>query len=254
MMVDIKVALTGFPKTKEIYLEDSYLKRYKTRIMKVITDHGQRAYIVLYESIFHPQTGGQPSDIGWIKSNGGQFEVKKVLDINGVLAHNGRFISGSFKENEEVECEIDWEYRYEVMKLHTTGHILDRAVNEIYGKPIGTLGALHGPPKAYTIYKAPSEPSKIIEIEKIANQIVQKNLAVNIVYTDANKLREVATNAPNLDRIPRSDRYRIVVIEGVNGIPCTGTHVKKTGEVGRIKVLGLENESEGFKLYYNVET
>ena len=252
-MVDIKAALTGFPKTKKIYLEDSYLKQYKNRIMNVVMDHGQKAYIVLYESIFHPQSGGQPSDIGWIKSSGGQFEVKKVLDINGVLAHNGRFVSGSFKENEEVVCEIDWGQRYKVMKLHTTGHILDRALNEIYGKAIDTLGALHGPPKAYTNYKATPDPSKINEIEKVANQIVQKDIAVNIVYTNAAKLPEVAINAPNLDRLPPSDRYRVVVIEGVNGIPCTGTHVKKTGEVGRIKVLGLESEGEGFKLYYDIE-
>lgn len=178
-----------------------------------------------------------------------------LLGINGVFAHNGRFASGSFKENDEIECEIDWELRYKIMKLHTTGHILDYALREVYGKAIDTLGALHGPPKAYTIYKAnPPDQVMLNSIENIANEIVQEDKGVNIVYVDAAKLSEVAVNAPNLDRLPASDRYRIVVIDGVNGIPCAGTHVKKTGEVGHIKVLGTEAEQEGFKLYYDAES
>jgi alanyl-tRNA synthetase len=127
-------------------------------------------------------------------------------------------------------------------------------LREVYGKAVDTLGAMHGPPKAYTIYKANSPDQVMLNsIEKIANEVVQENKGVNIIYVDAAKLSQVAVNAPNLDRLPASDRYRVVIIEGVNGIPCTGTHVKKTGEVGYIKVLGIETEQEGFKLYYDAE-
>jgi len=253
-MVDIKQVLAGLPQTKRIYLMDSYLKKHKSQVTNVFVDHGQKAYIVLRESLFHPQGGGQPSDIGFLKSISSVFEVRKVLDINGVFAHNGRFVSGSFKENDEIECEIDWELRYKIMKLHTTGHILDYALRKVYGKEVGTLGALHGPPKAYTIYTAePPDQVMLNSIEKIANEIVREDKNVSIVYVDAAKLPEVAVNAPNLDRLPASDRYRIVIIDGVNGIPCAGTHVKKTGEVEHIKVLGAEVEQEGFKLYYDVE-
>ncbi len=73
-------------------------------------------------------------------------------------------------------------------------------------------------------------------------------------------VREVASEdlenaiygAPNLGRLPKAERYRIVEIEGVNAMPCTGTHVRNTAEVGRISITGIERIEGGTRIYYGV--
>ncbi|MCS7385170.1 MAG: alanine--tRNA ligase-related protein [archaeon GB-1867-005] len=252
-LVDLNVELAGLPKTGKLYLEDSYLKCCESRVLKVIRDRGSRAYVVLDRSVFHPRGGGQPSDVGVIRCGSLVFMVRKVLNVNGVLAHYGKFVDGQFAENCLVQCEVDWGFRFKVMKLHTTGHILDYALRVVYGEVVDTLAAFHGPPKAYTIYAArvPSN-NEVKLIEKIANEIVSENRPVKIIFVNRDELLRITFNAPNLGRLPKSDLYRVVVIEGVNGIPCTGTHIRMTGEIERIKIVDVEEVEGGFKLYYDV--
>ncbi len=253
-MVNIKSLLSNKPKTIKIYLDNSYLKKYTSKVLEIIFERGSRAYIILDRTIFHPKGGGQPSDIGIIKYNNSIFEVKKVLNINDVLAHYGKFKTQPFNIGDNVECELNWNFRYKVMKLHTAGHILDYALREVYGRVVDTIDAMHGPPKAYITYNAETPSSgQLKRIEEIANGIVREDRNVKIVYVNRERLEEVVFNAPNLARLPESESYRIVVIEGVNGIPCTGTHLKRTGEISLIKILGVEKVNDGFKLYYDAD-
>lgn len=253
-MVNIYRALEGVRETIKTYMDQQYAHTLESIVINVIKEKGRRAYVVVDKSIFHPRSGGQPNDIGVIENEESTFKVVKVLNVKGVLAHYGKFIQGSFNPSDKVTLKIDWNYRYKIMKLHTAGHIIDYALKEIYGKVINTLDAFHGPPKAYIVYNAePPSQEMLIEIEKIANKIVNEDKEIKIIYTTRESLFKVAFNAPNLDRIPPSEKYRVVVIEGINGIPCTGTHVKRTSEVGVIKIIGLEELSEGFKLHYDVQ-
>ena len=73
------------------------------------------------------------------------------------------------------------------------------------------------------------------------------------MFVSEKELTKAILYAPNIQRLPKSDKYRIVMIEEANAIPCTGTHVKRTGEIGRIVVKKVEELSRGFKLIYDVE-
>jgi len=253
-LVNIKLEVADTPKTVKLFLENAYLKEYTCRVLKIIRDRGSRAYIVLDKSIFHPRGGGQPSDLGIIMKGAKKFEVRKVLEINGVLAHYGKLIGSNFTNGELVKCILNWKLRYSIMRFHTAGHILDYALMKVYGRTVNTLDAFHGPPTAYIHYegKMPTE-EKINEIEAAANEIVAKRIPVKIKYVNRENLYDFAFNAPNLNRLPKSNKYRIVIIENVNGIPCTGTHVANTGEIGRIIVSKCERTEAGFKLNYIVE-
>lgn len=252
-MVNIYRALEGLKETSKVYMDDQYARILESTIINVVKEKGKKAYVIVDKSIFHPRSGGQPNDIGVIEKEGTMFRVLKVLNVRGVLAHYGKFIEGNFNAGNKVKLKIDWNHRFRVMKLHTAGHIIDYALKKIYGKVINTLDAFHGPPKAYIVYdaEAPS-PEMLHKIEKEANKIVKENRKVKVIYATQESLLKIAFNAPNLDRLPPSEKYRVVVIEGVNGIPCTGTHVKETSEVGEIKIIGMEKLERGFKLFYNV--
>jgi len=236
----------------KVYLEDPYLSKVSARVLLVKKSRGRRGYVVLDRTVFHPLGGGQPSDRGVILGEGRVFRVKKAIVSGGVLMHYGSYGDRySFQVGEEVEARIDWEFRYLVMRLHTAGHILDYAVASVHGGPVETLSAFHGPPDAFLEYRLRERP-RVGEIEAEANRVVEEDVPVRIRWVDGEELASAVYNAPNLARVPVSKRYRIVEIEGVNAMPCTGTHVARTGEVGRIRVEWVEATENGWRLHYSV--
>ncbi len=253
-MVDLAKLIEGIPKTQKIYLDNMYLRNLSVRVLRVYTTRGKRIYVITDKTIFHPKGGGQPSDKGWIRGTGFEVEVKKVLERNGVVIHYGKLKNGITEiMDENVELQLDWNHRYRIMRIHTAGHILDQAVHEVYGRTVETIDALHGPPEPYTEYRAfPPSSSMLRLIEERANRIVAEDRRVKVVYARPGELDAYVLNAPNMKRLPRAELYRIVVIEGINAIPCTGTHVSNTREVGSITVCKAEETEQGFRLYYDV--
>ncbi|MEM4483754.1 MAG: alanyl-tRNA editing protein [Candidatus Methanomethylicia archaeon] len=254
-MVDIREIAKITPKTFKVYLEDPYIREIESTIMGVHWEKKDRAYITLDKTIFHPKGGGQDGDSGLIIGEGFKFNILKVLEVDDVIFHYVKLIYGSpeiVKTGLMVKCILDWEKRIKTMKLHTAGHVLDYAVGEAYGGLIETLSANHSPPEAYIEYKAeiPSE-DKIRVIYNEANKIVREHRNVKCVWVEYRDLSRYTFNAPNLDRLPKADKYRIVIIEGINGIPCTGTHLSNTGEINEIKIVKIEKTDFGFKLYYD---
>ncbi len=247
--------VAGLPPTERIYLRDSYARECGARVLRVVADRGARRYLVLDRTVFHPLEGGQPSDVGEVVGADGGFrlEVRKALASGGVVAHYGPISGEDPSTGEGVVCRLDWGRRYLIMRLHTAGHILDAAVGEVLGGPVRTLGARHGPPEAYVDYggRVPGE-RELLRIEEIANGIVKEDLEVVIRFVGPEDLGSAAYNAPNLDRLPRAREYRLVEIPGRNSIPCSGTHVSRTGEVGEIRVLGALPIEGGFRLRYGL--
>lgn len=237
--------------TEELYLIDSYARKCEACIVDIERAKGMRAYITLDRTIFHPLGGGQPSDEGVIFNNSGVFEVKKVIRSSSTLRHWGSFTSGVLSVGDKVTCEINWKRRYKVMRLHTAGHILDYAMLQLYGKLVETLDVYHGPPESYLEYDVEVEPD-LKELERLTNEIVSKALHVIVRIILAEELEKQVYNAPNLSRLPEASKYRIVEIPGVNAMPCTGTHVSNTEEVGKVNILRVE-KSRGYVVFYDVE-
>jgi len=82
---------------------------------------------------------------------------------------------------------------------------------------------------------------------------VEEARKVRAFWVSWEELSTKIYNASNLQRLPRTSRYRIVEIEGINAIPCTGTLVSNTREVGRVELVRLEETVRGLKLYYDVD-
>ena len=254
-MVNIKEWILGEKPTEKVYLLEPYVRVLRSKLMDYVRERSTKYYIILDKSVFHPKGGGQPSDVGWLVADGLRFEVRKVIDVNGVLVHYGRVMEGSIPEiGSEVKSLLDWERRYRVMRIHTAGHIIDYAISEVYGHVLNTLGAFHGPPNPYVIYEGyPPSMKELNRVEEIANEIVKESLSVKAFFVGSDELRNGVVGAPNLSRLPQAREYRIVSIEGVNAMPCTGTHVRNTEEVGKILIKGADSlGSNSFRLNYDV--
>ena len=109
-------------KTAQLYYNDSYQKEASAKIIEVTFLNGKDA-IILDQSIFHPRGGGQRSDKGQIKGDNFSFQVDDVCLQSEEIYHLGNF-DGEANPNDEVSLSIDWDYRYQNMKLHSGGHLL----------------------------------------------------------------------------------------------------------------------------------
>lgn len=248
--MDLGVFALGVMQTKKLYLDNSYMKSCEATVLKYVIEKN-RVYIALDQTIFHPQGGGQPSDMGVIKGEGFEAYVKRAMESKGVVVHWGE-IRGNIKPQSKVICEVDWPQRYYNMRLHTAGHIVDYAVMKVLGNPVVTMSANHGP-NAYIEYLGnPPNRLQLQDIEHEANKIVMSEKPVRVLYVKREELPKVAFNAPNLLRMPQLEVYRIVMIEDVNAMPCGGTHVDNTREVKNIIIKDVEDLGASYKLHYDV--
>ncbi|MEM2153409.1 MAG: alanyl-tRNA editing protein [Nitrososphaeria archaeon] len=242
--------LTSLKPTMKIFYDEPYLKVCESKIVKFIRE-GNKGYLVLDKTIFHPQGGGQPSDVGFIIGKLGKMHVRKVMEKKNVIVHWGN-IEGNFVENEAVKCELSWPKRYYNMKAHTAGHILDYALLKVWGKPINTVSANHGPNALIEYMGNFSRNIDADKILEVANSIVNEGKSVKSYYVRKDLIEKSVFNAPNLGRIPDLEVYRIVEIENVNAMPCGGTHVVNTKEIGEIKIDRIEEAANTFKIFYSV--
>jgi len=254
-MVDLLSWVRSKPATQRVYLEDSYLRELEVEVLDFVLDKGKRYYVVFDKTIFHPRGGGQQSDTGVVVSDEFEFEVLKALEVGEVIVHYGRLVRGALKRGVQAKQAINWDHRYLVMRLHTAGRILDYAVINALKSSVSVVEANHGPPEAYILYEAPFTPSDrdVALIEETSNMVVESARAVKAYWVGPWELPSRVYNAAlDPQRLPPRGKYRVVEIEGVSAIPCTGTHVKNTREVGRVRVVRVEPVGRGFKLVYSV--
>jgi alanyl-tRNA synthetase len=247
--MDLTVLASLKPTTK-IFYDNSYLKSCESLVLKFVRE-GSKGYLVLDKTIFHPQGGGQPSDIGCITGSIGKMDVKKVMEKGNVIVHWGK-VEGDFVENETVKCELSWPERFYNMRAHTAGHILDYALLKVWGEQVTTVSANHGP-NSFIEYKGNfSKNLDVNKVVKVANEIVNEGRNVKSYYVQKEMINRFIFNAPNLERVPDLKVYRIVEIENVNAMPCGGTHVSNTKEIGEIKIDRIEECASTFKIFYSI--
>ena len=101
----------------------------RAKILEILEENG-RAVIILDQTIFYPQGGGQPYDKGLIEGPSGKFLVEEVRFVDGVVKHMGT-LEGTLKPGDEVKCSVDEARRTLHSRLHSGGHVLDMAVNAL---------------------------------------------------------------------------------------------------------------------------
>jgi Ser-tRNA(Ala) deacylase AlaX len=198
--------------TKKLFYEDPYMKEFDATVVSVNgTD------IVLDQTAFYPFSGGQAPDNGDINGIAVVDVQKSGEDIVHVVE------GGKLKENDKVHGKLDWNRRYTLMKLHTAAHIVYEIFTEEFGKQ-KIIGSNIHPGKARLDFEYPER----LELEKVAersNGAIAQGLEVE-TWED-----------------PEKEGFRLWKA-GEWEMPCGGTHVKNTSEIGKIK-LKRENIGAG---------
>jgi Ser-tRNA(Ala) deacylase AlaX len=215
--------------TKLLYAKDSYLKEFTSKVIL----SGPK-YVVLNETAFYPEGGGQPSDTGLLKWNGNEVEVSKVMMRSQEVYH---YIRSNIPVGKLVKGVIDWNQRFWNMRRHSAEHLLTGLMEEegYVSKVYSNLQRLEYEDKI-------PNAEFLKELMKKFNDIVEKDVEVKIFYQDRDTIKfEDQRRKVFLEKIPRNiQKIRMVEIGGYAQTFCMGTHVKSTGEMGRLDSLHLE--------------
>ena len=232
--------------TDLLFQTDSYLKEFDAEVVE--TDNAENA-VILDRTAFYPGGGGQLNDTGFLYSGNKTFRVIKVKKQDGVILH---CIEGELPAaGTEVKGQLDWEYRFKLMRTHTAMHILCGVVWRDYGAQVtgGNMEPLAG---RMDFEFESLEASFIKEIEEKVNQEVKaaRDVLVKILP------REEAFRIPDLIRtkinlLPEGiSHIRTVEIVGLDLQADGGTHVENTREVGVMKIVDHKSKGKINKRIY----
>lgn len=237
--------------TKLLYLEDFTMIETETRVLDISEENG-KIVVILDQTVFYPQGGGQPYDTGIITGISGTFTVEEVRFIDGIVKHIGNFSSGSFQVKETVHCSVEQRRRTTNSRIHSAGHVIDIAVHALKLEWIPGKG-YHFPDGPYVEYSGmlAAAQKEILQkdLERIANEFVQENRKTTLVFMEKEKMHEVCHFVP--DYLPEGKPARVVMY-GNFGIPCGGTHVRNLSEIGKITVRKIKAKGNVIRVSYDI--
>lgn len=225
--------------TRQLYYEDQYLKAFTARIVEKRPRKKGGFEIILDQTCFYPEGGGQPADIGTL----GDVSVVDVRKgENGEILH----ITDGDPGAGELSASLDWEHRYEYMQQHTGQHVLSGA---LFRHGLETVSVHQGSDFTTIEVNAPEVPEeKLRRIEAEANQVIRENRVVRDF-----EVEEDEVDRYELRRPPKvSGRIRLVEIDGFDLVACGGVHLSGTGEVGVVHAVRTEKIRGNSRIYWKI--
>ena len=220
--------------TIELFRNNSYLKEHNATIYEIVPDG-----LILDQTIFYPEGGGQPGDEGLIKLKDKTIKIIGTKYINNSLVHLTENIN-DFNKNDEISLILDWSKRYSYMQTHTCLHLLCSII------PYPVTGGSIGDGRGRLDFDLETKPDKEDVLIKL-NNLIQKDYLVHISSITDQELDE----NPDLVRTmsvkpPRgSGQIRMIRIgDEIDFQPCGGTHVNKTSEINLVKSVKIENKGK----------
>lgn len=221
--------------TKKLFYESQYQKQFDAVILHQEEADG-KVRLVLDQTDFYPEGGGQPCDLGTIND----VAVEQVFEENGLIIH----ILPIWIDSSTVHGVIDWNRRLDFMQQHLGQHILSAVLRRDY--QIHTIG-FHMEREIVTIdLDRPIDSAQADQIESASNDIIYQNIPVETFYPSMDEIRQNSDH-----KIPMTNEpIRIVKIGDLDYSPCCGTHPETTAEVGMIKIQKIEKYKSGTRVYF----
>ena len=226
------------PTTVPLYAGDSYCREFNAKVIKT----GPR-FVVLDRTAFYPESGGQPSDTGLLRYGQKTVRVFKVLKRGSEIFH---YIDGSLSKGAVVHGVLDWDARFLNMRRHSAEHLLS-----------GLFERAGAGPKVYSdmtrIEFKPSDltAERVQQVEAEFKEAVEADVPIRIYYAARSEFDVGGDERKRgfLKKIPKSiERLRIVEILGYDLNFCFGTHIRSTGEIGRLAELELVEGKKGRRI------
>ena len=221
-------------RTEALYREQPRLAECEATVVAL-----EPGGLVLDRSVFFAAAGGQPGDTGRLTSaDGGVWPVSDTVCDRRSGAHLHCCPSESLPApGTRLLCSLDWPRRYQIMRTHTAMHLLCAAVGET------VTGGNFQPLRGRIDFDMP-EPADRAAIEKRLGEFTRADAAVSVRWTDQKHLDAHPELVKTMSVRPPSTTSRISLVEiaGIDLQACGGTHVERTGEVGRMRIAKIEKK------------
>ncbi|MFP4275875.1 MAG: alanyl-tRNA editing protein [Wenzhouxiangella sp.] len=194
--------------------------------------------VILDATVFYPTGGGQPGDTGRLDWDGGSAEVvDTVAEAGGAIVHVLAEGAAAPEPGTEVRAEIDFDRRHRLMRMHTCLHLLSAVL------PYPVTGGQVGDGAGRLDFDLPDSPDKA-QVEAELNRLISEDHPVGERWITDEELDAQPELVKTLSvKPPRgAGRIRLLEIPGVDLQPCGGTHVKRTGEIGAVRVVKIEKK------------
>ncbi|MEX2695488.1 alanine--tRNA ligase [Rhizobium mongolense] len=210
---------------------------------------GDKVQIVVNQTPFYGESGGQMGDTGIISSDHAKVEITDTQKKGeGLFVHSGTVVEGSLKADEAVALTVDHARRSRLRANHSATHLLHEALREVLGTHVAQKGSLVAPERLRfdVSHPKPMSAEELKVVEDMANEIVLQNAAVTTRLMSVDDA--IAEGAMALFGEKYGDEVRVVAMgQGVRGTKagkpysielCGGTHVAATGQIGLVRILG----------------
>ena len=235
---------TDLPDTTTLFYENQEASSFEAMVLDVF-EVDDRYEVVLDQTVFYPEGGGQPPDTGTLSRDDRTVDVFDVQERDGVIYH---FTAEDPGKGEFVKGAIDVERRRQLMAHHSATHIIGHAARQVLGDHIRQAGAQKGTERARldVTHFDRIDREQVMAIEAIANELVRENVRVLEEWPHRNDAEAEHGFDLYQGGIPPGEHIRLISI-GDDVQACGGTHVHRTGDIGAIKVLSTERIQDGIE-------
>ena len=227
--------------TEKLFYRDSHLKEFTAEVLSCEKRDGHYE-VELDRTAFFPEGGGQYADTGVLD----EMQVCDVQEKDGRIFHimkdRSERVSEYFTAGRRVSGRIDWEERFMKMQQHTGEHIVSGLVHARFG--YNNVGFHLGSEDCTMDFNGAVTKEELQEIEQEANRAVWKNLPVQVLYPTEEEIASMDYRS----KIEIEGQIRIVVIPGYDVCACCAPHVNNTGEIGMIKLTGVQRYKGGVRV------
>ena len=227
------------PKTTKLYWDDPLAVTFTTRGAAAGTHEGKPS-VVLAETLFYPEGGGQLGDTGTLSVGGRTLAITDTqVDASGIIHH---LLAEPLPEDLELASEIrggiDPKRRRDHMAQHTAQHALSRALLD-HARAATVSARLGASTCTIDVSRPGLADADLHRVEDLVNELVTADVTVTTSFPDEAELAKLdLRKKPNAEK--SASGVRVVTIEDFDVTPCGGTHVVRTGQIGQVRVVGTE--------------
>lgn len=221
-------------KTERLYYSDSYVKEFDALV--VSCEELEKGYkVVLDRTAFFPEGGGQKADTGFI----GEAKVTDVQEAEDVIYH---YVDRPLNASTEYICKLDWEQRFLRMQSHSGEHIVSGVVHSLYG--YDNVG-FHMEEDYVTVdFSGELTREQLDEVEEKTNRYIYDNIEIECFFPDEYEIE----NLDYRSKLDLKEGVRLVRIGEADLCACCAPHVKRTGEIGVVKILDFMRHRGGVRI------
>ncbi|MBD9587112.1 alanine--tRNA ligase [Pseudomonas sp. PDM03] len=243
--VDVATEFTGYKATSG---SAKIVAIYKEGKSVDVLSEGEEGVIVLDQTPFYAESGGQIGDCGYLQSNIGRFDVRDTTKTGGAFLHHGVQALGSLTIGSPVETHVEADVRHATSLNHSATHLLHAALRQVLGDHVQQKGSLVDSQRLrfdFSHFEA-IKPEQLKALEDIVNAEIRKNTAVETEETDIETAKQKGAMALFGEKY--GDNVRVLSMGGDFSVElCGGIHANRTGDIGLLKIISEGGVASGVR-------